>query len=410
MAAAESEDSIPRGALVSLRSVSEWEWLTADLGTGVVSLCGSEQPPRAGGLWEVCPPQPPAPRGALRLAAWGTPPGAARFLAPPWGELSGTAADLTLSSGADGAAMLSCTGGRLAVAAGVGVFCGSPEQGDDGTDYACLWQIRLEGLPVVDVSPLLCTDSSEAERGAMQAALAAAGDVGFFGVVGHGLGNLGAELAAAARRCAESAAPRRSGDAPVTATLQTTTGLARLRQCEPPRPLELPGWVAGAAEAAQKYFAAADRVGGLLLSALAEAAGYGAHLAPYGQPLGVLRVLWYPPGGSGDGSGQQCTLASHTDKSWLTLLYQDGAAGALEVEGRTAGEWCPVAAQPRVVANVGDALQALTGGLFKSKVHRALGPPQGAPGRLSFPLFVEPSGAWPEGEAHRGTQYIVQEL
>ena len=80
-------------------------------------------------------------------------------------------------------------------------------------------------------------------------------------------------------------------------------------------------------------------------------------------------------------------MAEHTDYGLLTLLAQDGRAG-LEVHGPDG--WIPVPADPEViVVNLGDMLERLTGGRYRSTPHRVHN--TGADDRLSFPTFLDPS-------------------
>jgi len=108
------------------------------------------------------------------------------------------------------------------------------------------------------------------------------------------------------------------------------------------------------------------------------AAGYTA------SPTVLLRVFRYPaapPGDSGWGVGE------HTDYGLLTLLAQD-VIGGLQV--RTPAGW--IDAPPLAgafVANIGDMLDRLTGGWYRSTPHRV----RNASGRdrLSFPFFFDPA-------------------
>ncbi len=108
------------------------------------------------------------------------------------------------------------------------------------------------------------------------------------------------------------------------------------------------------------------------------AAGYTA------SPTVLFRVFRYPaapPGDSGWGVGE------HTDYGLLTLLAQD-VTGGLQV--RTPAGW--IDAPPlegAFVANIGDMLDRLTGGWYRSTPHRV----RNASGRdrLSFPFFFDPA-------------------
>jgi isopenicillin N synthase-like dioxygenase len=69
------------------------------------------------------------------------------------------------------------------------------------------------------------------------------------------------------------------------------------------------------------------------------------------------------------------------------VLAQD-RNGGLQV--RTRGTWVDVPADPYVfVVNIGDMLEKMTGGLYRSNPHRVRN--LSGHDRLSFPLFVDPS-------------------
>ena len=79
-------------------------------------------------------------------------------------------------------------------------------------------------------------------------------------------------------------------------------------------------------------------------------------------------------------------VGEHTDYGLLTILLQDDAGG-LEVRSRS--RWVPAPPIPgSFVCNIGDMLERMTGGLFRSTPHRVRNP---APrDRLSFPFFFDP--------------------
>jgi len=104
------------------------------------------------------------------------------------------------------------------------------------------------------------------------------------------------------------------------------------------------------------------------------------------EPTVLFRIFRYPPVPAGvEGWG----VAEHTDYGLLTILRQDHLGG-LEVR-TAAGAW--VAAPPVLgsfVCNVGDMLERLTGGRWRSTPHRVRNTGDGD--RLSFPFFFDP--AW----------------
>ncbi len=143
-----------------------------------------------------------------------------------------------------------------------------------------------------------------------------------------------------------------------------------------------------------EWIEAVTALGRRLLAGLALALGLGAR--GFDELLGVepvvlFRVFHYPPvpeGTPGWGVGE------HTDYGLLTLLAQD-SAGGLEVH--TPAGWLQAPPIPDTfVCNLGDMLERMTGGRYRSTPHRVTlqhGTP-GAEGlgRLSFPLFLDP--AW----------------
>lgn len=102
------------------------------------------------------------------------------------------------------------------------------------------------------------------------------------------------------------------------------------------------------------------------------------------DPTILLRVFHYPPLGTLEGA--QWGVAEHTDYGLLTLLGQDDTGG-LEVRGPNG--WIPVAPTPGgFVCNLGDMLERMTGGRYRSTPHRVRSPKQGE--RISFPFFFDP--------------------
>lgn len=99
------------------------------------------------------------------------------------------------------------------------------------------------------------------------------------------------------------------------------------------------------------------------------------------EPTILFRVFHYPANeGSGWGVGE------HTDYGLLTLLWQDDAGG---LQVRTPRGWTPAPPVPgSLVCNLGDMLDRLTGGYYRSTPHRVKN--VSGRGRLAFPLFFDP--------------------
>lgn len=100
------------------------------------------------------------------------------------------------------------------------------------------------------------------------------------------------------------------------------------------------------------------------------------------RPTLLFRIFEYP---ANDGEGWG--VGEHTDYGLLTLLPQD-ENGGLQV--RTPNGWIeapPIAGT--IVCNIGDMLDRLTGGAYKSTPHRVRN--VSGRSRLSFPFFFDPA-------------------
>jgi isopenicillin N synthase-like dioxygenase len=101
------------------------------------------------------------------------------------------------------------------------------------------------------------------------------------------------------------------------------------------------------------------------------------------EPLILFRIFSYPPPPDPALWG----VGEHTDYGLLTILLQDDAGG-LEVKSRS--RWISAPPVPgSFVCNIGDMLDRMTRGVFRSTPHRVRNP---APRpRLSFPFFFDPN-------------------
>lgn len=105
------------------------------------------------------------------------------------------------------------------------------------------------------------------------------------------------------------------------------------------------------------------------------------------EPTQLFRIFHYPALGDNDTS-DEFGVGTHTDYGLLTLLLQDDRGG-LEVQ-RPDGSWSHVPAEPGVlVCNIGDMLDRLTEGRYRSTPHRVRN--TSGRSRLSFPYFFDPS-------------------
>ena len=104
------------------------------------------------------------------------------------------------------------------------------------------------------------------------------------------------------------------------------------------------------------------------------------------DPTVLFRIFHYP---APDASTPETAwgVGEHTDYGLLTLLAQD-RHGGLQV--KTPQGWIDAPPVPgTLVCNIGDMLDRLTGGWFRSTPHRVRN--VSGEDRLSFPLFYDPS-------------------
>ena len=104
------------------------------------------------------------------------------------------------------------------------------------------------------------------------------------------------------------------------------------------------------------------------------------------DPTVLFRIFRYPPADAAPGDWG---VAEHTDYGLLTILRQD-VTGGLEVRLPSSAEWIGAPPIPDTfVCNVGDVLERLSGGRWRSTPHRVRNTSDGD--RLSFPFFFDPS-------------------
>ena len=101
------------------------------------------------------------------------------------------------------------------------------------------------------------------------------------------------------------------------------------------------------------------------------------------DPTVLFRIFHYPPSPPDD---EGWGVGEHTDYGLLTLLAQDDRGG-LQVHGPEGWIDAPPIADT-FVCNIGDMLDRLTGGYYRSTPHRVRNTSGLA--RLSFPFFFDP--------------------
>lgn len=146
-------------------------------------------------------------------------------------------------------------------------------------------------------------------------------------------------------------------------------------------PTEIPGF----REKIYALYQALDRVGRVLLSAIARHLGLDPAYFDDKVDLGnsVLRLLHYPPV---EGETAHVRAGAHEDINAITLLLGAEEAGleVLEKDGSWLGVNPPAGA---MVVNIGDMLQRLTNDALPSTTHRVVNP---SPERARFPRFSTP--------------------
>lgn len=279
-------------------------------------------------------------------------------------------------------------------------------------------------LPIIDVAPLVSGSGDWAATAATVAALGhACREYGFFYVTGHGVSErLQEQLEADCRRFFAQDLERklrihmsRGGRAwrgyfPVGEEL--TSGLpdqkegiyfgSELPDSDPRvlagTPLHgrnlFPEDPPGLRESVLGYMAAMTRLGHSLLTGIALSLGLEADYfaSRFGaEPLTLFRVFSYPPEpehGRGSSAAPRWGVGEHTDYGVLTILRQDDSGG-LEVKSRARWIEAPPLAGT-FICNLGDMLDRMTGGRYRSTPHRVRN--RSRRHRLSFPFFFDP--AW----------------
>ena len=104
------------------------------------------------------------------------------------------------------------------------------------------------------------------------------------------------------------------------------------------------------------------------------------------DPTILFRIFHYPPSPP---QTQNWGVGEHTDYGLVTLLAQDDSGG-LQIAAPEG--WVEAPPIPgTLVCNIGDMLDRLTGGWYRSTPHRVRN--LSGHGRLSFPFFLDPGFA-----------------
>jgi len=146
----------------------------------------------------------------------------------------------------------------------------------------------------------------------------------------------------------------------------------------------------GFREAVLAYLEALTRLGHALMEGIALSLGLDA--AYFGDrytadPLILFRIFNYPSRPAPPGQDVQWGVGEHSDYGLLTILWQDDVGG---LQVKTRDGWVDAPPLPRsFVCNIGDMLDRMTGGLYRSTPHRVALNTSGRD-RLSMPFFFDP--------------------
>jgi isopenicillin N synthase-like dioxygenase len=270
-------------------------------------------------------------------------------------------------------------------------------------------------VPVIDIAPLV---GRPGDCSRVAAALGkACRDCGFFYVVGHGveedlitrLRELSREFFARPREEKQAIRMERGGrawrgyfavgDELTSGKPDQKEGLYFGTELGPEHPAvrsrtplhgsnlfpEVPGF----RETVLEYMDRVTEVGHALMRGMSQSLGLEAnYFARHytGDPLVLFRIFNYPAM-TAEAAAGTWGVGEHTDYGLLTILWQDDTGG-LQVKSRK--QWIdapPIAGS--FICNIGDMLDRLTRGLYRSTPHRVLN--KAGRDRLSFPLFFDPN-------------------
>ena len=102
------------------------------------------------------------------------------------------------------------------------------------------------------------------------------------------------------------------------------------------------------------------------------------------DPTPLFRIFRYPP--HPPDSADRWGVAEHSDYGLLTLLAHDGRGG---LQVKVGDQWIDAPHDPQlIICNLGDMLDRLTGGRYRSTPHRARNDSKND--RYSLPYFLDP--------------------
>ena len=271
-------------------------------------------------------------------------------------------------------------------------------------------------VPIIDVAPLLA--DAGGQKAVAAALRQACTENGFFYVIGHGVSEgLNQRLEELSHRFFEQAVETKLeirmalagkawrgyfpvGDELTSGKPDVKEGLyfgSQLGEDDPRvraglplhGPNLFPSGIPGFADAILEYMAALTDLGHALMRGVALSLG----LEPgyfrerfMADPLTLFRIFHYPPVTLKPQAKEQWGVGEHTDYGVLTILRQDDVGG---LQVKTGSRWIDAPPVPNsYVCNIGDMLDRMTRGLYRSTPHRV----QNVSGRsrFSFPFFFDP--------------------
>ena len=139
-----------------------------------------------------------------------------------------------------------------------------------------------------------------------------------------------------------------------------------------------------------EYIEAITQLGHQLMSGLSLSLGlpadyFNTHFT--NDPLTLFRIFHYPSSDKKPDDANLWGVGEHTDYGVLTILKQD-SVGGLQIKSQ--GKWLEAPYIPNTfVCNIGDMLERMTGGYYRSTPHRVKN--RTTKSRLSFPFFFDPN-------------------
>lgn len=152
-----------------------------------------------------------------------------------------------------------------------------------------------------------------------------------------------------------------------------------------------------------------ERLGSRLLEILDGDHGkLGADDACWNSDNTILRALYYPAMDFASEPGS-IRAAAHEDINMITLLIA-ATSGGLQVKDLQ-GNWHDVPHQENsIIVNMGDMVQLMSGGKYKSTTHRVINPESSTFDRISIPFFIHPHSTTVLAPGITAKQFLQERL